>query len=144
MTPGAPLRFLLLVISILNLALVVWGDCYWPDGTQSDEHVECQGGEHSKMCCMRRDLCLSNLLCKQADDKGGLFYRGACSDKSWGGGGCLVYCMKAGDGRLSHQDVRMTRCDEVSDSWWCQDTQFPEGNCSSGEYITALPGESRG
>lgn len=60
--------------------------CYYPDGTLAWEYKACSkaGGA----CCYsldqaHRDACYSNGLCQSLWF--GRIYRGACTDKGWGG-----------------------------------------------------------
>jgi hypothetical protein len=65
--------------------------CYFPNGSSDSGQIACGSGSASN-CCDKGQQCLSNGFCKDARyDDFDRVLRGACTDKSWGGG-CQQTC----------------------------------------------------
>lgn len=91
-----------LCILLLLLALSSAQQCYYPDGSTSDD-VPCSDGGDSS-CCGADSFCMDNGLCFG----GGLVSRGSCTDKSWTSGACTAYCktgMSLESASLMKQDM---------------------------------------
>lgn len=74
--------------------------CYYPDGTPSDD-TPC-GGEGASSCCGEGSFCMDNGLCFG----GGLVSRGSCTDKSWESAECTGFC-KTGKRCSSREETSM-------------------------------------
>jgi len=73
------------------LIRLVQSTCYFPDGSTDSDQVACSSGSASN-CCAKGFECLSNGFCSDVRyDNFERILRGACTDKSWGGG-CQQTC----------------------------------------------------
>ncbi|KAH8778754.1 hypothetical protein F5883DRAFT_542815 [Diaporthe sp. PMI_573] len=87
---------LFILTSLLAVAQLVAGICYWPDGSVDTRGYECnttavaQGGHTS--CCLHDDACYKYGSCFQ--DWSGIMYRQSCTDQTWKDPSCPLYCLQ--------------------------------------------------
>ncbi|KAF1827626.1 uncharacterized protein K489DRAFT_375742 [Dissoconium aciculare CBS 342.82] len=93
-----------MILSTVSLAIAIasvraQSQCYFPDGTPTDNFVACNSSSSSSndgfsSCCGRNDLCTTNGLCKNAqwDQENNYYWRHACTDPSWKSPNCPNYC----------------------------------------------------
>jgi hypothetical protein len=149
-----PLRASLLVVVVLAfLAARAHADCYWPDGTENDEHQPCYSphGGAIGLCCGTGDVCLSNGVCmshSEADTladvsaDSNIYYRGSCTFKDWSQDkNCPMMCIE-GSGISPHTDVGVIPCPGSDTDWYCADSNMHKANCSTGAFIVSLPSAS--
>ncbi|KJR84731.1 uncharacterized protein SPSK_09155 [Sporothrix schenckii 1099-18] len=160
-TPLSPSRhfwtYFTVVIAAAILASGVRADCYWPDGTENDEHQPCYSpnGGAIGLCCGTGDVCLSNGVCMSRSSAGGstdmidsayasnldtsVYYRGSCTFKDWSQDkNCPTVCIK-GSGISPHTDVGIIPCPGSNTDWYCADGNMHKANCSTGAFIVSLP-----
>ncbi|ERT02912.1 hypothetical protein HMPREF1624_01216 [Sporothrix schenckii ATCC 58251] len=165
-TPLSPSRhfwtYFTVVIAAAILASGVRADCYWPDGTENDEHQPCYSpnGGAIGLCCGTGDVCLSNGVCMSRSSAGGstdmidsayasnldtsVYYRGSCTFKDWSQDkNCPTVCIK-GSGISPHTDVGIIPCPGSNTDWYCADGNMHKANCSTGAFIVSLPSFSSG
>lgn len=150
--------FLFTIFTVLALlASGAHADCYWPDGTENDEHQPCYSphGGAIGLCCSTGDVCLSNGVCMSRGDSvaastssdledtenslsSAIYYRGSCTYKTWSEGeNCPTMCIK-GAGIPPHTDVGIIPCPGSDTNWYCADSNMNKANCSSGAFIVSL------
>lgn len=135
---------LVTLTAVIFLANVARADCYWPDGTENDEHQPCyvpHGGAIG-LCCGTGDVCLSNGVCMSDMEvdasEGYIYYRGSCTFKDWSKGkNCPTMCIK-GSGISPHTDVGVIPCPGSDTGWYCADSNVHKANCSTGAFIVSL------
>ena len=141
-----------MVILFLAIALVAAGaraDCYWPDGSENDQHQPCYSphGGAVGLCCGAGDVCLSNGVCMSnsavLDARArNIYYRGSCTFRDWSeGSNCPTICLK-GPGISPHTNVGVIPCPDSDTKWYCADGNMNKANCSSGAFIVSLPSKS--
>jgi hypothetical protein len=57
-----PTQLALYACFIASLVRVVYGICYTPNGTATEELMPCNGTADVSLCCGAKDWCLSNGL----------------------------------------------------------------------------------
>ncbi len=124
-----------------SLFVVVFADaggCYLPDGKPVATAARCwdaAGGE-TGLCCQAGDKCFNNTLC--AGQFGGepFYYRGYCTDSTWGSPGCPKFCVGSGQ---KDRTPAVYRCHgngkKKQGGWYCGVDGEPRGDgCEAGYF----------
>ncbi|KAI9924829.1 hypothetical protein ASPWEDRAFT_183462 [Aspergillus wentii DTO 134E9] len=83
-----------LLASILTFTLTSAQQCYFPDGTKSND-VPCSSDKYTH-CCSANDICLTNGLCYSVSHQPFVLSRASCTDQNWGSS-CPQYCYGSQD-----------------------------------------------
>ncbi|GAB1319731.1 hypothetical protein MFIFM68171_09941 [Madurella fahalii] len=120
-----PLGSLLLLQLLFILALSAATDCFYPNGTRSEDTVSCwaASGQATGLCCKPGDLCFDSKICarRPSEDPDDLtYYRGNCYDRRWFSSSCPKFCIESDD-RAQLLSIAQCPDDSTKTRWFCGD-----------------------
>lgn len=140
---------LLIAILAFSLAVPVYGDCFYPDGTPDIHHSPCElpGLGAMTSCCHDFDMCLNNRVCAHVNDSGATsYYRGTCSNEpDWNSDLCPKFCLGESAEDQAIGEWPMGQCPGLGDRWFCLGGEPGDGtsiNCSDPKFGFELTGNN--
>ncbi|KAK6531703.1 hypothetical protein TWF694_002879 [Orbilia ellipsospora] len=133
------LRSILLWLVLLRIVLAT--DCFFPNGTQSEDSPCNASG--ASMCCGPGVACLGNGVCLGGTYINGYwkytYARGSCTDETWEDSACIRECL---DGELSGGWGPLIPCIDDTDEYYCyyQDRDNSGADCGSRDDVFSLSG----
>ncbi|KAK3347196.1 hypothetical protein B0T25DRAFT_553876, partial [Lasiosphaeria hispida] len=128
--PYGLLLSFLLIFAFFGAALPSSAKCWFPDGNPAADASECmlQGTAvptGTGLCCHTGDTCFSGAVCGWTpDDNRGnwTFYRGACTDTTWGGAQCPNFCLTETDNSIGNFYCTISPCADKENFQTCDHT----------------------